>query len=131
MADTLSYRANKPGHVPDNALTLLVRRLEAATSRLEDMASSAVPDHADGGQAASKGVVAPSASAPELPGLPMQSSIPETSAPAESSPPAIAAMDELIDGDVKKFTSLAQELDSTISEQVWYRPGAAGQKSIG
>lgn len=103
-------------------LTTLIKRLEAATSRLEDIASSSQSfENAD--LASSRNVPA-SASAPELPSLaqgapapPGVGAVPTPVAPAVSLPPTIEALDELANTDLKKFVDIAQGLDKNIAEQ--------------
>ncbi|KAK1823464.1 suppressor of rasval19 [Friedmanniomyces endolithicus] len=94
----------------DNPLTTLIHRLEAATSRLEDIASSAASfEHSDGSTPIPSGGPA-SSSAPELPALverASQAHMPK----AEPLPPAISDMDELIDTDVKAFVDASKGLD--------------------
>ncbi|GAB7356782.1 hypothetical protein MBLNU459_g7676t1 [Dothideomycetes sp. NU459] len=101
-------------------LTTLIKRLEAATSRLEDIASTAnALDLADG---ASKGLQA-SSSAPELPGLAASTAQPTLSAvvtppsPAVALPAAIADMDVLVSEELAKFVSSGDGLDKAIAEQ--------------
>ncbi|KAK0934629.1 suppressor of rasval19 [Friedmanniomyces endolithicus] len=100
----------------DNPLTTLIHRLEAATSRLEDIASSAASfEHSDGSTPIPSGGPA-SSSAPELPALverASQAHMPK----AEPLPPAISDMDELIDTDVKAFVDASKGLDQALEEQ--------------
>lgn len=92
----------------------LLRRLEAATSRLEDIALSA--DHG------SANVATPQA-------LPQNGSTASTNSTARDAaaiqsrpevelPPSVGAMDELIESDVKDFEELAKGLDPLVIEQV-------------
>lgn len=96
----------------DNVLTSMVRRLEAATSRLEDIASTSLPSSGDGAASlngasteATPGVtaVSTSASTPRL--------------VAESAPPAIEAFDELVSSDLKNWLDLSGKLGSVIEGQ--------------
>jgi adenylyl cyclase-associated protein len=119
---TVRYSVPNSINTSDNPLTLLVRRLEAATSRLEDIASaSASFDHQNGVAAAA--VAAPqSNSAPELPALNKDASASQTPTPPppaakEDLPPTIEAMDELISEHVSAFTKAASNLDPLISTQ--------------
>ncbi|QIX01334.1 hypothetical protein AMS68_006851 [Peltaster fructicola] len=99
----------------EKPLVNLILRLEAATSRLEDIASSA-----EGGTAHL--VVPPStipkasASAPELPGLPQNGAPPAPKEAKQELPASIEAMDELIDTDVKSFVE-ASSIDPLVQEQ--------------
>ncbi|KAK1092273.1 suppressor of rasval19 [Friedmanniomyces endolithicus] len=100
----------------DNPLTTLIHRLEAATSRLEDIASSAASfEHSDSSTPIPSGGPA-SSSAPELPALverASQAHMPK----AEPLPPAISDMDELIDTDVRAFVDASKGLDQALEEQ--------------
>lgn len=105
-------------------LTSLLLRLEAATSRLEDIASSASSfDHVGDATAtaASRGGLA-SASAPDLPTVPLAVSAPTSAAAAPSPiapalPPPIADLDELENTDLAKFVAATQDLDKNIADQ--------------
>jgi adenylyl cyclase-associated protein len=93
----------------DNVLTSMVRRLEAATSRLEDIASSTLPNTGD----ASNG-----ASTEATPGVTATNT--STSTPklvAESAPPAIEAFDELVNSELKNWLELSGKLGSVIEGQ--------------
>jgi len=96
----------------DNVLTLFVRRLEAATSRLEDIASTALPNSGHGVDSlngastdATSGVAAGNTGA----------SIPKVV--AESVPPAIEAFDELVNSELKDWLELSGKLGSVIEGQ--------------
>lgn len=110
MADSL-LPTQQVAHVPPNALTVLIRRLEAATSRLEDIASSSsAPDRADGG-----GVVAAAASsAPEIQDQTKAAGVTEVK---ETLPPSVAELDRLMTIYLAKFMTDSEGLDSTITEQ--------------
>lgn len=100
-------------------LTILIHRLEAATSRLEDIATSAASFDGpqSNGLAVPSGGLSSSASAPELPGL--NKSVPTAPATpnAPSAPAQVADLDEVMEQDVTKFINASKELDPTISEQ--------------
>ncbi|SMQ54461.1 unnamed protein product [Zymoseptoria tritici ST99CH_3D7] len=108
-----------PGGQGMNNLTTLIKRLEAATSRLEDIASSAStfdsasPNAVPTGSTATKA----SASAPELaivtPSISQQTVKPE----APPLPISIQDMDTLIDTDVKAFIDSSKGLDPLVEEQ--------------
>ena len=97
----------------DNILTLMVRRLEAATSRLEDIASSSLNANGESPSGAPSsapstlvaGEVAPTPAAAPKP-------------PAESVPPAIEAFDELVDTELNKWLELSGMLGDVIGGQV-------------
>ncbi len=96
----------------DNVLTSMVRRLEAATSRLEDIASTALPNSSDGAASLN------GASTDATPGVTAAST--STSTPklvAESAPPAIEAFDELVNSDLKNWLELSGKLGSVIEGQ--------------
>ncbi|KAF7190097.1 Adenylyl cyclase-associated protein [Pseudocercospora fuligena] len=105
-----------------NNLTTLIKRLEAATSRLEDIASSAQSFES---QSQSNGVASgataagtkPSASAPELPVVTPSTSQQTVKAASEPLPPAISDMDQLIDNEVKTFIDSSKGLDPLVEEQ--------------
>lgn len=123
MVDTLNYaaspRPSSPSSNQNNPLTVIIRRLEAATSRLEDIASSSTTFEAlDNGKIAQGN--APRASAPNLPGTAVGGS-PAIEAPkpaAPELPPAIKEMDELIEGEVKKFVEASKGIDPLVEGQV-------------
>lgn len=96
--DSSSYNPARASRMPDNALTQLVRRLEAATLRLEDIANS--------GAASSENVAAP------------QASVHSNSALSEALPPSIADLDILMSDDLASFLTIASEIDPAVSEQV-------------
>lgn len=123
MADTLNYasspRPSTPSNNQNNPLTAIIRRLEAATSRLEDIASTSTTFEAlENGKLAQGN--APRASAPHLPGTAVTGS-PAVEAPkpaAPELPPAIKEMDELIDGEVKTFVEASTGIDPLVEGQV-------------
>lgn len=102
----------------DNPLTSLIRRLEAATSRLEDIASSAEStDHVSPPVAArsadvppSSDYLAPTVSSDATP-------TPKAMPAAPPHPPTITAMDELIDEHVENFVTASKGLNPLIEEQ--------------
>ncbi|WEW55896.1 suppressor of rasval19 [Emydomyces testavorans] len=90
--------------------TTLIKRLEAATSRLEDMASS---------------IEGPSPSSPAIPeavqitpphSVPQQIALPPPPS-VETLPRSIEAFDELINNEVKPFVELAQKIGEPVAEQ--------------
>jgi adenylyl cyclase-associated protein len=95
-------------------LTVILHRLEAATSRLEDMAASTIELPKING--------VPPAPAPTGP-LPPP---PAPRAPAEAPKPLVEALpesvedfDAFISGPVKKFVNLSDEIGGPVSQQVW------------
>lgn len=103
----------------DTPLTRMIRRLEAATSRLEDIASSAhtieitQPGHALGdSQAASiNGDHAHLSRAEPL------GTAQTRETPKESLPPSIEGFDQLIDEELKTFLAVAESLGDPINKQ--------------
>jgi adenylyl cyclase-associated protein len=96
--------------IPKDALTALARRLEAATSRLEDMASATIE-------------------APKINGTAIQSAAPTATLPpapvaapativAEPLPESVEDFDTFITGPLKKFVNLSDELGGPVAEQV-------------
>jgi len=123
--DTIRYSTSTPVPVETaNPLTTLIRRLEAATSRLEDIASSSEqqPQQQTPHQTGSQNV-------PAAGGLASQSPQ-EASSKAgtregstgtvmrETPPPAIEDMDALINGEVRAFVESSRGLDEVVEEQV-------------
>ena len=121
-------------HPGEHALTRLMRRLEAATSRLEDIASSsfdgtATPRSNKGGPAAAAGSTAAAVNGVTSPmggaivastsqdATPTPSKVEE---PKEELPQAIEDFDALINGDLKAFHSLSKtgSIDKILLEQV-------------
>lgn len=94
-------------------LTRIIRRLEAATSRLEDIASSTLePTKVNG---------APPTSAPTgpLPPLPVVNEVPPTpKAVLESLPESVEDFDSFLNGAVKNYVSLSNELGGPVAKQV-------------
>ncbi|KAL8724867.1 MAG: hypothetical protein Q9166_007696 [cf. Caloplaca sp. 2 TL-2023] len=97
-----------------NNLTTLIKRLEAATSRLEDMVPQGITDQS----AASNGVASLPESGLTAPGADARggaaSSSSRTLAPL---PPAIDDFDALINGDVKTFVNMSEEIGGLVAEQ--------------
>ncbi|KAL8969659.1 MAG: hypothetical protein Q9183_001893 [Haloplaca sp. 2 TL-2023] len=96
-----------------NNLTTLIKRLEAATSRLEDMVPTMRPPSSDANGVASlpeHGLTAPGADARNGP-----TASPRL-APANL-PPAVDDFDALINGDVKTFVNMSEEIGGLVAEQ--------------
>lgn len=102
-------------HTTDSLLTGMVRRLEAATSRLEDIASSSFPNGESGAAAVttngaqSPGPAAKLAAAGSTP--------PPPQPPVESIPPAIEAFDSMVDNELKTWLELSGRLGDVIEGQ--------------
>ena len=98
----------------DNMLTGMVRRLEAATSRLEDIASSSFPNGESGAAPTTNGAQSPGPAAK----LAASSSTTPTPKPAaESLPPAIEAYDGMVNTELKTWLELSSRLGEVIEGQ--------------
>ncbi|KAF2154154.1 hypothetical protein K461DRAFT_277254 [Myriangium duriaei CBS 260.36] len=104
MTDSISINSQRASRVPENALTLLIRRLEAATSRLEDIALS-VPGLE--GSAVGSGTDAGAIS----------SGPSEKSNDAPSLPPALVDFHALTENQLAKYVESSKDLDQTIADQ--------------
>lgn len=96
---------------PELSLTI-IKRLEAATSRLEDM----VPNMGD--QSAATNGLPNLDQGLETPGASKQlgaSDAPPSPAPL---PPAIDDFDSVINGDVTKFVAMSEQIGGLVAEQV-------------
>ncbi|GIJ83760.1 hypothetical protein Asppvi_002590 [Aspergillus pseudoviridinutans] len=91
-------------------LTTLIKRLEAATSRLEDMAMSLDDPHSPKhvGSAATPEPAAP---------VPVNAVAPPAPPVAPSLPPQIEDFDALINGDVRSFVDLGEKIGGLVAEQ--------------
>ena len=111
MTETKELPAPRgPVPVSNNVLTTFVRRLEAATSRLEDIASSSIgvdPEQLNGASPTGLGATA-GASGSEA----------ATPKAVESLPPSIQAFDKLLDTELKQWLELSSKLGSVITSQV-------------
>jgi adenylyl cyclase-associated protein len=91
-----------------SSIAVLLKRLEAATTRLEDIAfrtkkpAPPIPSEAN---------IASPSSAP----APVERSAPSASAVV---PPSVTAYDNIINGSFKEFLSLSQSIDPTLLSQV-------------
>jgi len=91
-------------------LTTLIKRLEAATSRLEDMASSSIEIPAI------NGAPTPAPTGP-LPAPPVAKA-PSPKPVQEALPESVEDFDAFIAGTVKKYVNLSDELGGPVAEQV-------------
>ena len=96
---------------PALSLTIL-RRLEAATSRLEDM----VPSMGD--QSAVTNGLSASDQDTQTPGGTKQMGRSDTSPSPTPLPPAIDDFDSMINGDVTKFVTMSEHIGGLVAEQV-------------
>lgn len=119
-------RPNATAQASPTLLTSLIHRLEAATSRLEDIASSAqtlgeeqgAAPQANGASttAASTTNAPPAAAVTGAAGTPKAAS---SAAPAEPEiPQSIQDFDALIKGELKQFTDLSEQIGGIVAEQV-------------
>ncbi|KAF1912994.1 adenylate cyclase associated N terminal-domain-containing protein [Ampelomyces quisqualis] len=97
-----------------NSFTTLIKRLEAATSRLEDIASSAIPNGEAAPAGVSNGAQSPGPAA-KLAGS--TSTTPAPKPPVESAPPAIEAFDAMADTELKTWLELSSMLGEVIEGQ--------------
>ncbi|KAF2849482.1 hypothetical protein T440DRAFT_499694 [Plenodomus tracheiphilus IPT5] len=107
----------RPGQMQlrvDSQLTSMIRRLEAATSRLEDIASSSFPN---GGEPDTTGATASTATSSHgaAPAISVPDATPQVL--AESAPPAIEAFDDLVNGELKTWLDLSGKLGDVIEGQ--------------
>ena len=132
--DTTRYSTASPVNVqPDNPLTVLIHRLEAATSRLEDIASesasSSIEAQAHGsanGSISAQGGMAGAAASSSMPDLDQsrEDSTTTVQPTKEPLPARIEEMDQLIDSEVQSFLDASSGLDSLIEEQVGFSKAA-------
>jgi adenylyl cyclase-associated protein len=92
-------------------LTAIIHRLEAATSRLEDMASATVEPPKTNG-------AAPPPAVP-LPPTPVAAAVAEPPKPLpEALPESVEEFDAFLTGPLKKFVNLSDELGGPVAQQV-------------
>lgn len=108
-----SHLLGRQGHTQVNALTLMVRRLEAATSRLEDIASSSFPD----GDTRAVGATGSTTTSSPSAGAAIANPEAAPKVVAESAPPAIEAFDEVVNTELKNWLELSGNLGSVIEGQ--------------
>ncbi|KAJ5729062.1 uncharacterized protein N7483_003570 [Penicillium malachiteum] len=97
------------GHMHN--FTTLIKRLEAATSRLEDMAMSLDDPNSP------KGAIAPAAATPAVPEPPKPAPPPPAPPAAPQIPAQIQDFDALIKGDVQNFVNLGEKIGGLVAEQ--------------
>jgi Adenylate cyclase associated (CAP) N terminal len=102
---------NAPVIVPRMELTVLINRLEAATSRLEDIASAAIEaPKTNGSLPAAASIVAGGIAIPPTPQMPKTV--------AEPLPALVEDFDTFITNSVKNYVNLSDAIGGSISEQV-------------
>ncbi len=102
--------------MPGTRLIQIMNRLEAATSRLEDIAQTTV-DPGMNGVSSDSATIKGSASFSSA-----TTSLQPSVRQAESLPPSIGAFDEIINTDVTKFVKLGEQIGGVLSEQVGLAP---------
>lgn len=123
MSDKNRFNTSPVPTAPKDSslLTHLLRRLEAATSRLEDIASSAFePSSSANGSvsAATPGAsTKPSSSAPDLSAISQTNSASTVKLAAEPLPAPITDMDAIMENEVKTFVGASKGLDPLVEEQ--------------
>lgn len=93
-------------------LTAIINRLEAATSRLEDMAASAI-------DISGAPAPAPTGPLPPPPTGAVRAAPEQPRVIAEPLPESVEDFDSFITGPVKKYVNLSDEIGGLVSEQVW------------
>ncbi|KAJ5752899.1 hypothetical protein N7520_009816 [Penicillium odoratum] len=91
--------------------TTLIKRLEAATSRLEDMAMNLDDPNIP------KSTGTPTATSPAVPEPPKPAPPPPAAPAAAPIPPQIQDFDALIKGDVQNFVNLGEKIGGLVAEQ--------------
>ncbi len=99
----------RPIAAPRSRLTLIYRRLEAATSRLEDMATSIDSSHPSTVAAISSSAVAPLTSS--------TTAAPANAPSAEPLPTSIEDFDKIMDQDVTAFVNASGEIGGLVELQ--------------
>ena len=116
---------NTPIKISEPELTAFLRRLEAATSRLEDIAAATVEPPKANGQAP-----APPPTVP-LPPIPAAAAAPQTPEPAKALAPllpqSVEEFDNFVTGALKKFVNLSDEVGGPVAEQVGGNDANRGQ----
>jgi adenylyl cyclase-associated protein len=99
--------------IPREELTAIIHRLEAATSRLEDMAAATIEAPKLNGAAPTP---APTGA---LPPVPVSARAPEPPKPLpEVLPESVEEFDTFLAGPLKKFVNLSDEVGGPVAEQV-------------
>ncbi|KAF2861661.1 hypothetical protein K470DRAFT_245165 [Piedraia hortae CBS 480.64] len=102
-SDSAQHRFSTASAARDNPLTALIRRLEAATSRLEDIANSTSPEGTKPNAPQPAAVAAGSTSG--FSGLP------------PAAPPAITALDKILNGELVDYVNKARAIGSPLADQ--------------
>ena len=99
----------RPIAVPRSRLTLIYRRLEAATSRLEDMATSVDSSHPSTVAAISSSAAHP----PESSTSALQAAAPA----AEPLPASIEDFDKILEQEVQAFVTASRKVGGLVEQQ--------------
>lgn len=105
-------------------LTTFLHRLEAATSRLEDIASATVEPPKANGEAPTP---APTGPLPAPPSAATATPEPAKAAVAPILPQSVEEFDLFITGALKKFVNLSDEVGGPVAEQVGCKDMANSQ----
>jgi adenylyl cyclase-associated protein len=99
----------------DAQLTMVTRRLEAATSRLEDMATSVDATHPDtiaaiNSASATQGMAAAATAVP--------TATEPTAPPTEPIPRSVEEFDKIVKEDVQAFATASEQIGGLVEQQV-------------
>jgi adenylyl cyclase-associated protein len=100
----------RPIAASKSMLTTIYNRLEAATSRLEDMATSIDSSHPSTVAAISNSAVAPP--------NPSRTSASTAVPSADRLPPSIKDFDRIVDQDVNSFVTASEKVGGLVEQQV-------------
>lgn len=106
-------KMERPIAVPESRLILIYRRLEAATSRLEDMATSVDSSHPS--------TVAAISSSTTAPPHPSAAAMSAAALCVDPLPPSIEDFDKILDEDVKAFVSASVKVGGLVEQQAWFQ----------
>jgi adenylyl cyclase-associated protein len=110
---SLTRRVSGPVHMQPDALTTIIHRLEAATSRLEDIASSSVGYETPNPNSSASSAV------PLTPPMPTSgNTAPVPPKPVAVLPASLEAFDILLNTDLKAWLELSSKLGGVIDGQV-------------
>ena len=104
-----------PPRIDSNLLLTMLYRLEAATSRLEDMVPN-IGDQSDSSNGIQSGKNQGMTAAEEMGQA--RSAVPPTPKHVETLPPSIDDFDGIINGAVSTFVNISEEIGGLVAEQV-------------
>jgi adenylyl cyclase-associated protein len=103
----------------NNELIVIIRRLEAATSRLEDIASSTIAPPPAADIRPPNGTTAAPTPNPAAPSVaPPTPAVVKTAPPEESLPESVEGFDSFISGAVKKYVDISKKIGGVVADQV-------------